>query len=186
MLLESIASELEEDILLEEPPLNDNDTVILGGILTDVKQKVTRNNTMMAFLVLEDLTGSIEVIVFPRTLDKLRNLIEPDSLVKIRGRVNIKEDELPKLICESIEGLEKMNGDKIYIRVENEREAKKANLEIKELIVGNEGNTPIYLFTEDKKQKYRLQNDRWITLDEEVMDILKERYGEDNIKLVEG
>ncbi|HEY5524976.1 MAG TPA: DNA polymerase III subunit alpha, partial [Clostridium sp.] len=186
MLLESISSEMEGDILVEEPPLNDNDTVILGGILTDVKQKVTRNNTMMAFLVLEDLTGSIEVIVFPRTLDKLRNLIEPDSLVKIRGRVNIKEDELPKLICESIEGLERINGDKVYIRVEGEREAKKVNLELKELIIGHEGNTPTYLFTVDKKQKYRLQKDRWITLDEEIMDIFKDKYGEDNVKLVEG
>ncbi|PRR84296.1 DNA polymerase III subunit alpha [Clostridium vincentii] len=186
MLLESISSEMEEDILAEGAPLNDNDTVILGGILTDVKQKVTRNNTMMAFLVLEDLTGSIEVIVFPRTLDKLRNLIEPDSLVKIRGRVSIKEDELPKLICESIEGLEKINGDKIYIRVENEIEAKKANLELKNLIIGHEGNTPIYLFAGDKKQNYRLQKDRWITVDEEIVDIFKNKYGKDNIKLVEG
>lgn len=185
LLQESISAEIEDDSLIEEAPINDNDTVILGGILTDVKQKVTRNNTMMAFLVLEDLTGSIEVIVFPRTLDKLRQLIQPDSLVKIKGRVNIKEDELPKLICESIEGLEKVNAEKVYIRVESEAEVKKASHEIRELIQGHEGNTPIYIFAADKRQNYRLKNDRWINMDEEVMDIIKEKYGIENVKVIE-
>ena len=69
IFLESINAELDESMISEEPVINDNDTVIIGGILTEVNQKVTRNNTMMAFLKLEDLTGTIEVIVFPKSLD---------------------------------------------------------------------------------------------------------------------
>ena len=119
IFLESINAELDESMISEEPIINDNDTVIVGGILTEVNQKVTRNNTMMAFLKLEDLTGTIEVIVFPKALDRLRDIIKEDTLVKLKGRVSIKEDELPKIICENIEGLEKINGYKLYIRVTN-------------------------------------------------------------------
>ena len=82
IFLESINAELDESMISEEPIINDNDTVIVGGILTEVNQKVTRNNTMMAFLKLEDLTGTIEVIVFPKALDRLRDIIKEDTLVK--------------------------------------------------------------------------------------------------------
>ncbi|WP_396136412.1 DNA polymerase III subunit alpha [Clostridium sp. SHJSY1] len=186
MLQENLSNDVDgEDELIDEPPLKDNDTVIIGGILTEVKQKVTRNNTMMAFLVLEDLTGTIEVIVFPRTLDKLRNLIEPDSIVKIKGRISIKEDELPKLICESIDGLEKVNSEKVYIKLENEEKVREANKEFKDIIKGYEGNTVIYLFASDRRQYYRLNRDRWINSESEVIDIIKEKYGIDNVKIVE-
>ena len=185
MIEESISNEVDgEESMVEEPPIHDNDTVIMGGILTEVKQKVTRNNTIMAFLTLEDLSGSIEVIVFPRTLEKLRNLIQPDSIVRIKGRISIKEDELPKLICETIEGLEKINSDKLYIKVKNEEEVRNINNEIKNLILGYEGNTAVYVFDAEKRQNYRLQRDKWIDSASEVIEILKDKYGEENVKLV--
>ena len=80
---------------------------------------------MMAFIKLEDLTDTIEVIVFPKTLDKVKEVLKLDSLVVIKGRVSIKEDEIPKLICETIEPLEKINTSKVYLRVETLPEAKK-------------------------------------------------------------
>ena len=183
MINESLSNSMDDEVMIDVP-INDNDAVILGGILTEVNLKVTRNNTMMAFLRLEDLTGSIEVIVFPRQLDKLRPLIIEDSLVKIKGRVSIKEDELPKLICENIDGLEKVNSNKVYIRVENSDKVKKLNLEIKELIKDYEGNTPIYVFDAEKRQNYRLSKDKWIELDDIVLDKLKEKYGLENIKVM--
>ena len=185
IIQESIANEISDDINGEEDLINDNDTVILGGILSDVKQKVTKNNTIMAFLQLEDLSGTIEVIVFPKTLERLRSLIEKDALVKIKGRVNIKEDELPKLICEQIEGLEKVDSSKIYIRVKNQEEVKQANFKLSELRKDHEGNSAVYVFDEEKKQSYRLSRDKWIHIDEVIIEVLKEEFGEDNIKIVE-
>ncbi|MFR5169847.1 MAG: DNA polymerase III subunit alpha, partial [Clostridium paraputrificum] len=155
IFLESINAELDESMISEEPVINDNDTVILGGILTEVNQKVTRNNTMMAFLKLEDLTGTIEVIVFPKALDRLRHIIKEDTLVKLKGRVSIKEDELPKIICENIEGLEKINGNKLYIRVKDKGAIREASNFIKNIIGDCLGNTPIYLFDAEKRQNYR-------------------------------
>ena len=182
IFLESINAELDESMISEEPVINDNDTVILGGILTEVNQKVTRNNTMMAFLKLEDLTGTIEVIVFPKALDRLKE----DTLVKLKGRVSIKEDELPKIICENIEGLEKINGNKLYIRVKDKGAIREASNFIKNIIGDCLGNTPIYLFDAEKRQNYRLSKDKWINEDDEVIENLKNHFGEENVKLIEG
>ena len=93
--------EIPDDIIYDEQ------RVVLGGILASVNQKITRNNTMMAFLQLEDLTGTIGSYSVSKTLDRVRESIKEDSLVVIKGRISIKEDELPKLICETIEPLEK-------------------------------------------------------------------------------
>ena len=186
IFLESINAELDESMISEEPVINDNDTVILGGILTEVNQKVTRNNTMMAFLKLEDLTGTIEVIVFPKALDRLRHIIKEDTLVKLKGRVSIKEDELPKIICENIEGLEKINGNKLYIRVKDKGAIREASNFIKNIIGDCLGNTPIYLFDAEKRQNYRLSKDKWINEDDEVIENLKNHFGEENVKLIEG
>ena len=186
IFLESINAELDESMISEEPIINDNDTVIVGGILTEVNQKVTRNNTMMAFLKLEDLTGTIEVIVFPKALDRLRDIIKEDTLVKLKGRVSIKEDELPKIICENIEGLEKINGNKLYIRVKDKGAIREDSNVIKNIIGDYLGNTPIYLFDAEKRQNYRLSKDKWINEDDEVIENLKNHFGEENVKLIEG
>lgn len=128
--------------------LHDNDRVIFGGILSSVNQKITRNNAIMAFLTLEDLTGSIEVIVFPKTLESVKPLCVTDSLVVVKGRLSIKEDEAPKLICESIEPLEKINSSKLYLRLEDSEKAKQFNLYLKELLTEDrKGDTPIYFLS---------------------------------------
>lgn len=166
--------------------IKDNDRVILGGILASVNQKVTRNNTIMAFLTLEDLSGTIEVIVFPKTLDKVKSLCVTDGLVVIKGRVSIKEDEQTKLICETIEPLEKINSSKVYLRVENEIEAKELNKQLKVLITDKcKGDTPIYLCAVKERQKFRVPRDRWISLESDIIDILKNKFGEDSVKVSE-
>ena len=164
--------------------LKDNDRVILGGILASVNQKVTRNNTIMAFLTLEDLTGSIEVIVFPKTLDTVKSLCVTDSLVVVKGRISLKEDEAPKLLCESIEPLEKINSSKVYIRADNEIEAKNINLRLKEILQQEHiGDTPIYLVAMRERQKFRVPRDRWVSLDSDAVEVLKNTFGEENIKV---
>jgi DNA polymerase-3 subunit alpha len=166
--------------------LQDNDRVILGGILSGVSQKVTRNNSIMAFLKLEDLTGTIEVIVFPKTLDKVKDLCVTDSLVIVKGRLSLKEDEPPKLICESIEPLEQINTSKVYLRVDNTIAAKELNKKLKELLEKEHfGDTPIYIFESKEKQKFRVPRDRWVSLDSDVITLLKETLGEENVKIID-
>ena len=182
---ESLAQNISEVNLFEgKNVLKDNDRVILGGILASVNQKVTRNNTIMAFLTLEDLTGSIEVIVFPKTLENVKNLCVADSLVIVKGRISLKEDEAPKLLCESIEPLEKINSSKVYLRADNEIEAKKLNIRLKEILKEeHKGDTPIYLVAMRERQKYRVPRDRWISLNSDVISVLRNNFGEENVKV---
>lgn len=173
------ASDLPEDII------RDDERVILGGIIAEANQKITRNNTMMAFLKMEDLTGVIEVIVFPKTLDKIREFIKEDSLVVIKGRVSIKEDELPKLICESIEPLEKINTAKVYIRVNNIDEGRELMKELKRMPPEYKGDTTVFIFTVNDRKNYRAPKDIWINLDSEAIIYLREIIGEENVKIIE-
>lgn len=169
----------------EEDFIQDNDRVILGGIISAVNQKVTRNNSIMAFIKLEDLSGVIEVVVFPKTLDKVRNLILQDAMVVIKGRVSIKEDEDPKLLCESIEPLEKVNSSKLYIRVENIGKAKELRTALQSVTGNYKGDIPVFIFTANDKKNYRMPREMWINGDIEVIDELREIFGEENIKLIE-
>lgn len=179
LLKESFNEELQEDTI------NDDERVILGGIISEVNQKVTRNNTMMAFIKLEDLTSTIEVIVFPRTLDKVRDVLKLDSLVVIKGRVSIKEDEVPKLICETIEPLEKVNNSKVYLRVETLSEAKALIKNLKEMPLEYKGDTTLFIFTVQDKQTYRMVRELWVSLETDVTSYLRELVGENNVKIMD-
>lgn len=181
---ENISKGINIKEISDEMPIKDNQTVILGGILTEVKQKVTRNNTIMAFLKLEDLGGEIEVIVFPRTLDRVRESISEDALVTIKGRISLKEDEPPKLICEKIEGLEKVDSNKIYIRVSDEESARKINYELRRNLNEYRGESAVYIFNSSNNKSYRLAREAWLNLNTDITTILKEKYGEDNVKIV--
>lgn len=166
--------------------IHDEEKVILGGIIAEVNQKITRNNTMMAFLKLEDLTGIIEVIVFPRTLDKVRELIKPDILVAIKGRVSIKEDELPKLICEAIAPLEKVNTTKVYLRTQNTNTGKDLIKTIKETMPKEyKGDTSVFMFTAEDKKQYRMSRDIWIDMESDAVDYFRKIVGEDNVKIMD-
>lgn len=169
----------------EEGLIQDNDRVILGGIISAVNQKVTRNNSIMAFIKLEDLGGVIEVVVFPKTLDKVRNLILQDAMVVIKGRVSIKEDEDPKLLCESIEPLEKVNSSKLYIKVENIGKAKELRPVLQNVIENYKGDIPVFIFTANDKKNYRMPREMWFNGEIEVVNELRNIFGEENIKLIE-
>ena len=76
--------------------------VDVGGILTEVKPKVTKKGDMMAFATLEDMTGQIECLVFPRVYEKYMQLLQEDAAVVISGRISVREEEAPKLLAERV------------------------------------------------------------------------------------
>ncbi len=169
----------------KEDSIEDGTRVVVAGIISYVSRKVTRNNTMMAFVKIEDLTASMEVVVFPKTLEKVNSLINMDSLVVVRGRVSINEEELPKILCEDITPLEKINTEKVYIRVENTSKAKEINKLLKVLLTEYKGDTPVNIFTEKEKQNFRLARDCWVDLDKGALEYLRKKFGNDNVKLVD-
>lgn len=174
---------LEEGNLEETSKIKDGDRVIIGGLISEVNKKITRNNDMMAFIKLEDMYGDIEVIIFPKTFQNYKNLILEDNVVIITGRISIKEEEQPKILCESIEPLIKINNEKVYILIEEEKLRKEAFEKIKEKLVQNKGNQPVYICTRKERKKFRLDRDFWVNPNEEIISFLKDVFGENNVKL---
>ncbi|MBF4695407.1 DNA polymerase III subunit alpha [Fusibacter sp. Q10-2] len=97
--LSELKSSFEED---ETPLVKDGDMVVISGMIVAKLEKITRNNQNMAFITVEDLFDQIEVIVFPKTYSASETLLHKDSIISVRGRINVKEDEPPKLIADRI------------------------------------------------------------------------------------
>lgn len=178
-----VEESLEDELIDVEAVIKDGDRVVIGGLLTEVNKKVTRNNDMMAFVRVEDLFGSIEVIVFPKVFEKCRALLAEDNVVVIKGRVSIREDEQPKVLCESIEPLVKINTDKVYILIEDESKLNFAKSEIRNELKKFSGSTPIYLCTRKERKMFRLDRDLWIKTEIEILAYLRHKFGEENVKV---
>lgn len=164
--------------------LKDGDRVVIGGILNQVSRKVTRNNTIMAFATLEDLSGMMEVVVFPKILEKCNSLIHEDLMVVVKGRLSFKEDEEPKLLCEEIKPLENINSDKVYIKVEDKEKAMAIGKPLKVLLEPYKGDSAVYIFAAKERQSFRMNREAWVDINTEVISILKEKFGEENVKVV--
>lgn len=91
----------EEDEM-EEGKVNDGEAAVIGGMITGITRKTTRSNSLMAFVTVEDLLGTVEVIVFPRDFEKYKQEIYEDNKVLIRGRVGVEEERAARLICSEI------------------------------------------------------------------------------------
>ena len=84
----------------------DGQMVEMGGILTEVKGKATKKGAYMGFVTLEDLSGQIEGLIFPKVFEKYQGMIAADDLVVLEGRLSIREEESPKLLVEAVIPLE--------------------------------------------------------------------------------
>ena len=175
----------ESSLLADDSTVSDGQRVVIGGIISAVNRKVTRNNDIMAFMTVEDLTASMEVIVFPKTLKKVNAMVNEDELVVVKGRVSIREDEEPKILCEDILPLEKIDSSKVYLRVESYEKIREAIPAIKILLMPYRGESPLYVYAEKEKKSYRMSKEMWINLDSDGVDMLKEKFGESNVKVVD-
>nr|WP_027625207.1 DNA polymerase III subunit alpha [Clostridium lundense] len=187
---EIINSETLEDNLVEqEQTVKDGEIVKIGGIITSVNKKITKNNEMMAFMTIEDLYASIEVIVFPKTFNKFRDLIDDDSMIIVKGRVNIREGEQPKILCESIEALSKSEEkdcsyNKIYIRIEEEKHVTDVMKKLKPICIQYRGDIPLYLYVNENKKTFLINKDLWVNKEKEVLDYFQNSFGKDNVRVV--
>ena len=90
--------------------ITDGMKAVIAGIITYKKTLITKNNKMMAFIDIEDLYGTVEVVVFPNVYEKFENLVAEDAVVSVSGTVNFKEGEVPKILADRIIGLKELRG----------------------------------------------------------------------------
>lgn len=162
--------------------IEDGMNVTVGGIITTKKAKTTKNNNLMAFLTLEDLYGTMEIIVFPTILERYAKLMEVENIVLIKGRLSIKEEEQPKIICEEVSPLRKTVLKKLYLKV-----GKDIDNELMESIFCMfkffSGNTPVCLYDENQKKVKVVERDYWVSLNDTIISELKSLIGEENVKV---
>ncbi|MCX7843514.1 MAG: DNA polymerase III subunit alpha [Clostridia bacterium] len=181
----SVNNDAETNLGDELKGLSDGISVTVGGIIIDKKTKTTKNNNLMAFITLEDLYGTMEVIVFPTVFEKYARFLETESIVLIAGRLSIKEEEQPKIICEEIKPLQKMKTQKLYLKI-NDGEFDRMG-QLLSLLKYFGGNTPVCLYNpnEDKDtEKVRIiERDYWVNISDTLLNELRQRLGEDNVKI---
>ena len=155
--------QIEEDINgeLVNTELQDGEKVILGGIINNKKNKITKNNNMMAFITLEDLYGAIEVIVFPKIYDRYLKYLDEDNIVVVEGRISLNEEDEPKIICESIVPLNKYKKEKLYIKLEKDDGLKTFEY-LKNIFVKYSGDMPVYVYLEYEKKVIMADRNYWV------------------------
>ena len=175
------------DFLLDEEThsmhLTDGMRTTIGGIVTEKKIKYTKNEQVMAFLTLEDLLGSIEVIVFPKTYSKYGSLLFEDSKVFLSGRVSGEEERDGKLICEEVTAFEDVPR-KLWIQFASKEEYEAAVSDMHKIMQNSEGKDSVVIYIREPRMKKELPSNQNVSADKELLNALEERFGADNIKLI--
>ena len=166
------------------PKVYDGQKVIIGGMITERTIKYTRNNKVMAFLTVEDLVGTVEVVVFPRDYEKWQTLITDDARVFIQGRVNAEDDRPSKLILEKVHSFEDIPRE-IWIQFKDKAEYSAAEAELQSFLQSASGTSAVVIYLKDVKAMKRLPAVFCIRINKEILSELKKKYGESNVKLVE-
>lgn len=175
-----IYSDLEENST-EVSGIKDGQRIKIGGIVVEKKNKITRNNNIMAFLTLEDFYGSIECIVFPKTYQIYNRILEDNELIIIEGRLSLSEVEEPKIICEKIMPLNKLELQKVYLKITKYRNNDIFD-RINSILKKYSGDIPIYIYLENTKQTLVADRSLWINLDnEKTIEELKRLLGKENV-----
>ena len=177
--------------------VHDNQSVKICGIISNRKNKITKNNTQMAFIKLEDLYGTIEVIIFPKILQKFGAVLTEGNAVLIEGRVSIREDEEPKVLCETAELLDGIKAEKKE-NYNNQEPYEKGRRTLfirmgtyddtvlkmtAGLLRANSGETPVCFYISDTKKKLYAPKDCHIDEASGVIDNISAIFGENNVKM---
>jgi DNA polymerase-3 subunit alpha len=164
--------------------VRDDSYVTIGGIISSVSVKFTKNNQAMAFLTLEDMVGDVEIIVFPRDYEKNRALIEEDRKVLIRGKVSVEEDKDAKLICQNMMAFEAAPRD-LWIRFPDRDAYAAKEKELQGIEPDSDGYDTVIVYLEKEKEKKVFSHRYCISRDKLRMDQICGLFGEKNVKVVE-
>lgn len=164
--------------------VQDGAYVTIGGMITGKNVKTTRNNKMMAFLTLEDLVGSVEVIVFPKDYESKRELFVEDSKVFIQGRASVGDDPVGKLICERVIPFSAVPKE-LWLKFPDKDTYMELEREILELLRESEGSDSVIIYLERERAKKVLPANWNVNASDGLLDILTKKLGEINVRLVE-
>lgn len=160
----------------------------MAGIVSHKKNLVTKNNKMMAFVDMEDLYGNVEVVVFPNVYDRCSQMIKEDSLIVVKGTINFKEGEVPKLLANEVLDLREMSqGAKLaaknVVKIKIPQDMENGLEQIKEVLSQNRGETPVLIYLGNTGKAMKTKPDLWVNADSAFRQQVTALIGEENLKL---
>lgn len=164
--------------------VRDGETVTVGGMIAEKSIKYTKNDKVMAFLTIEDLVGTVEVVVFPRDYERNAALLTEDAKVFIKGRASVEEDKDGKLICERIEPFPKPVKT-LWIQFSTKEEYQEAEERLFAAIAESEGEDNVAIYIRNPKAMRKLSANHNVHADTELITALKELFGEQNVRVVQ-
>ena len=138
----------------------------------------------MAFLTVEDLFGTVEILVFPRDYEKYHHLLNEDEKVFIRGRANVEEDKNGKLICESIYSFDDTKRE-LWLQFETKEAFEEKEQELYTMLRDSDGKDEIVIYISAIKAMKRLPSSHNIRVNDEIVNNLTNFLGKNNVKVVE-
>ena len=157
---------------------------IVGGMITGKTIKYTKTNQTMAFLTLEDLVGTVEIVVFPKSYEKYKAYMEEDKKVFIKGRVSEEDDAAGKLICETVLPFDATTSE-LWIQFPDVEDYRKNEENLMELLRFEEGNDKVVIYCAKEKAMKRLPANQNVQVTKELLEKLTEYFGKERVKVVE-
>ncbi len=168
----------------EEAVVKDGMKVVIGGLVAGKVVKTTRSNQLMAFITLEDLMGSVEVIVFPKNYEADRDILAEDSKIFIKGRVSLGDEPVGKLVCEQVIPFSKVPRQ-LWLQFEDKEIYQAMEGEILGILKESEGPDSVVIYLKKERAKKILPANWKVEAAGELMETLICKLGEKNVKLVE-
>lgn len=161
----------------------------MAGIITSKKTLVTKNNKMMAFVDMEDLLGNVEVVVFPNVYEKCAQLVKDDSLILVKGTINFKEGELPKILANDILDLREVSrGAKIaaqsnLVKIRIPDGMEDGLEQIRRILLRHRGNNPVVIYLGTTGKSMKTKENLWVNGDEDFRQEVISLIGQENLKM---
>lgn len=176
------------DFILDEETgtlkVSDGAKVRIGGMITDKVIKYTKSNKAMAFITLEDLVGTVEIIIFPKDYERYAKYLENDAKVFVEGRVTAEEDRNGKLICEKIISFDEVKRE-LWLQFPSKSDFEEKEGALYGKMMDADGSEHVVIYLAAEKQMKRLPENRNVAITKELLEDLGNFLGKDNVKVVE-
>lgn len=162
----------------------DGETAVIGGMLVGKTIKTTKTNSIMAFITIEDLYGTVEVIVFPKDYERVRDMLNPESKLFVRGRVNMEEDRGGKLICQKIIPFDQIPCE-LWIRFPDIAAFEAEEERLYQILLPFDGKDTICIYATKEKQLKRLPRSKSVDARKIMAQNILSYLGDSSLAIVE-
>lgn len=176
----NVSSDFEVDDELGETKARDGATATIGGLITEKTIKTTKKGQLMAFLTVEDVVGTVEVVVFPNSFTANRVVIDHAEKVFVTGKVQANVDENAKLICDKVVDFASIPR-KLWIRFASLSDYEDKKDELYGILYNSDGKDTVVIYCTKENKRLTLPASRTIRVDSELIQKLQSMYGEKNV-----